>query len=42
MNTPTDDNVHDELNPGSFPESGFARARAELDLVVVGPPPARR
>jgi len=24
-----------------FPAEGFARARAELDLEVVGPPPAR-
>jgi quercetin 2,3-dioxygenase len=41
MNVPTDDHVHDELGDQSFPGEGFGRARAELDLEVVGPPPER-
>lgn len=41
MNVPTDDHVHDELADIPFPGEGFARARAELDLEVVGPPPER-
>ncbi|MGV0815156.1 quercetin 2,3-dioxygenase [Mycolicibacterium boenickei] len=41
MNTPTDAHVHVEGADIGFPEAGFARARAELDLEVVGPPPVR-
>jgi quercetin 2,3-dioxygenase len=41
MNTPTDAYVHAEGVDVGFPEAGFARARAELDLEVVGPPPVR-
>lgn len=42
MNTPTDDRIHDEAGDMTFPGQGFARARAELDLEVVGPPPERQ
>ncbi|MFF2113128.1 quercetin 2,3-dioxygenase [Rhodococcus koreensis] len=41
MNVPTDAHVHTEGGDMQFPADGFARARAELDLEVVGPPPAR-
>lgn len=41
MNTPTEAYVHDEGAEVGFPAEGFARARAELDLEVVGPPPVR-
>lgn len=41
MNVPTDDHVHDEFGDMAFPGEGFGRARAELDLEVVGPPPER-
>jgi quercetin 2,3-dioxygenase len=39
MNDPTDAYVHHEGGDPYFPGEGFARARDELDLVVVGPPP---
>lgn len=39
MNTPTEAIVHEEGGQPHFPAEGFARAQAELDLVVVGPPP---
>lgn len=39
MNDPTDEYVHVEGGEPYFPGEGFARAREELDLVVVGPPP---
>lgn len=39
MNTPTQAHVHSEDGDMTFPGEGFARARAELDLEVVGPPP---
>lgn len=39
MNDPTDAYVHREGGDPYFPGEGFARARDELDLVVVGPPP---
>lgn len=39
MNTPTNDYVQVEGGTPWFPAEGFARAREELDLVVVGPPP---
>lgn len=41
MNTPTDAHIHAEGVDMDFPGEGFARARAELDLEVVGPPPVR-
>lgn len=41
MNTPTEAHVHAEGADVGFPAEGFARARAELDLEVVGPPPVR-
>ncbi|MGY0498297.1 quercetin 2,3-dioxygenase [Nocardia sp. FBN12] len=41
MNTPTQAHVHIEGGDETFPVEGFARARAELDLEVVGPPPQR-
>ncbi|MGV0745848.1 quercetin 2,3-dioxygenase [Mycolicibacterium sp. XJ870] len=41
MNTPTDAHIHVEGADVGFPAEGFARARAELDLEVVGPPPVR-
>lgn len=41
MNTPTEAYVHAEGTDVGFPAEGFARARAELDLEVVGPPPVR-
>ncbi|WP_410875976.1 quercetin 2,3-dioxygenase [Nocardia sp. A7] len=41
MNTPTQAHIHTEGGDMSFPVEGFARARAELDLEVVGPPPQR-
>lgn len=41
MNTPTDAHIHVEESGKEFPAAGFARARAELDLEVVGPPPER-
>ncbi|MHC9293992.1 hypothetical protein ACRCUN_16140 [Mycobacterium sp. LTG2003] len=41
MNTPTDAHIHVEGSGKEFPVAGFARARAELDLEVVGPPPER-
>lgn len=40
MGTPTDSYVWDESG-GEPPADGFARAMAELDLHVVGPPPER-
>ncbi|MEV6561585.1 quercetin 2,3-dioxygenase [Nocardia sp. NPDC051756] len=42
MNTPTQAHIHTEGGDMRFPTEGFARARAELDLEVVGPPPERR
>ncbi|WP_210604510.1 cupin domain-containing protein [Brevibacterium oceani] len=39
MNEPTDEYVHVEGGEPHFPAAGFAKAQAELDLVVVGPPP---
>ncbi|MGW0160633.1 quercetin 2,3-dioxygenase [Mycobacterium sp. NPDC003323] len=41
MNSPTEAHVHVEGADVGFPVDGFARARAELDLEVVGPPPMR-
>lgn len=41
MNTPTQAHIHTEGGETRFPAEGFARARAELDLEVVGPPPER-
>ncbi|MEF2979002.1 quercetin 2,3-dioxygenase [Subtercola sp. YIM 133946] len=41
MNEPTTDPVYPEGGEFFFPAEGFGRAQAELDLVVVGPPPAR-
>lgn len=41
MNTPTEAHVHSEDGDMEFPAAGYARARAELDLEVVGPPPVR-
>ncbi|WP_304117555.1 quercetin 2,3-dioxygenase [Mycolicibacterium bacteremicum] len=41
MHTPTDAHVHAEGADVGFPVEAFARARAELDLEVVGPPPVR-
>ncbi|MCU1479764.1 MAG: cupin protein [Subtercola sp.] len=41
MNTPTTESVYPEGGEFSFPGEGFGRAQAELDLVVVGPPPTR-
>lgn len=41
MNTPTEAHIHTEGGDMTFPGEGFGRARAELDLEVVGPPPAR-
>lgn len=39
MNDPTEEFVHVEGGEPHFPAAGFQRAQAELDLVVVGPPP---
>ena len=39
MNEATDEYVHIEGGEPYFPAEGFAKAQAELDLVVVGPPP---
>ena len=39
MNDPTEDYVHEEGGEAHFPAEGFQKAQAELDLVVVGPPP---
>ncbi|GAA3199852.1 hypothetical protein GCM10020255_103880 [Rhodococcus baikonurensis] len=39
MNRPTEAHVHVEGGDMTFPGEGFGRARAELDLEVVGPPP---
>lgn len=39
MNEPTDARVQQEGGEFFFPAEGFGRAQAELDLVVVGPPP---
>ncbi|MCU4298329.1 cupin domain-containing protein [Brevibacterium permense] len=39
MNDPTEEYVHVEGGEPHFPAAGFAKAQAELDLVVVGPPP---
>ncbi|RFA23650.1 quercetin 2,3-dioxygenase [Subtercola boreus] len=41
MNEPTTDAVYPEGGEFFFPGEGFARAQAELDLVVVGAPPTR-
>ncbi|CAM4071633.1 quercetin 2,3-dioxygenase [Nocardia ninae] len=41
MNEPTSAYVHTDGADIPFPAAGFARARAELDLEVVGPPPVR-
>lgn len=41
MNTPTQAHIPSEGGDMRFPAAGFARARAELDLEVVGPPPDR-
>ncbi|MDK7084033.1 cupin domain-containing protein [Pseudoglutamicibacter cumminsii] len=40
MNEPTDHLVHEEGGEPYFPKEGFDRARNELGLVVVGPPPS--
>jgi quercetin 2,3-dioxygenase len=39
--TPTDDTVYTEGGEPYFNQSGFERVQAELDIVVVGPPPQR-
>lgn len=39
MNDPTEEYVHVEGGEPHFPAEGFQKAQAELDLVVVGPPP---
>lgn len=39
MNEPTEAFVQAEGGEFYFPAEDFARAREELDLVVVGPPP---
>lgn len=41
MNDPTDDYTYAEGGEPWFPAEGFARVQAELDVVVVGPPPSR-
>lgn len=39
MNDPSEEYVHVEGGEPHFPAAGFQRAQAELDLVVMGPPP---
>ena len=39
MNTPTTERTFDDSGEPWFPADGFARARAELDVEVMGPPP---
>ena len=41
MATPTEGHIYTDDGQLDFPADGFARARAELDLEVVGPPPER-
>lgn len=42
FNTPTEDYIYPEGGEPYFDREGFGRAQADLDLVVVGPPPQRR
>lgn len=42
MNRPTDAPVHQEIGDRAFPAEAFGRVQAELDVEVVGPPPASR
>lgn len=39
MNEPTSELIYEEGGQPYFPAEGFEKARSELDLVVVGPPP---
>lgn len=39
MNDPTEEYVYVEGGVPHFPAAGFEKAQAELDLIVVGPPP---